>query len=111
MRVETDLLMQSKIFKKAKMHPPDRIKNKNSKRSTALKVKTSSFYWSQQNGDISPIPSTCQTEGIFGLGWPDWACYFRGPPLTTGWWDPAVCHEPFVNVSNLGYDPLSTYEP
>jgi hypothetical protein len=32
-------------------------------------------------------------------------------PLTTGWWDPAVCHEPGVNVNNLGCDPLSTSEP
>jgi hypothetical protein len=34
-----------------------------------------------------------------------------GSPLTTGWWDPAVCHEPSVNVNNLGCDPLSTSEP
>jgi hypothetical protein len=34
-----------------------------------------------------------------------------GAPLTTGWWDPAVCHEPCVNVNNLGCDPLSTSEP
>jgi hypothetical protein len=33
-----------------------------------------------------------------------------GTPLTTGW-DPAVCHEPCVNVNNLGYNPLSTSEP
>jgi hypothetical protein len=49
--------------------------------------------------------------GIFGLGWPDWACYFKEAPLATGWWDPAVCHEPYVNVNNLGCDPLSTSEP
>jgi hypothetical protein len=36
---------------------------------------------------------------------------FRGTPLTTGGWDPAVCHEPYVNVNNLGCDPLSTSEP
>jgi hypothetical protein len=35
----------------------------------------------------------------------------RGAPLTIGWWDPVVCHEPYVNVNNLGYDPLSTSEP
>jgi hypothetical protein len=34
-----------------------------------------------------------------------------GAPLTTGWWDPAVCQEPSVDVSNLGCDPLSTSEP
>jgi hypothetical protein len=85
--------------------------NKNSK-GTALEVKTSSFYWTQQSGDVIPTPSTCWMEGIFGLGCPDWACYFRGgAPLTTGWWDPAVCHEPSVNVNNLGCDPLSTSEP
>jgi hypothetical protein len=33
-----------------------------------------------------------------------------GAPLTTSWWDPAVCHEPSVNVNNLGCDPLSTSE-
>jgi hypothetical protein len=31
--------------------------------------------------------------------------------LTTSWWDPSVCHEPCVIVSNLGCDPLSTFEP
>jgi hypothetical protein len=49
-----------------------------------------------------------------GNFWPGMArlcCYFRGTPLTTGWWDPAVCHEPCVNVNNLGCDPLSTSEP
>jgi hypothetical protein len=45
----------------------------------------SSFYWSQQSGDVNLTPSTCQVEGIFGLGWSDWACYFRGAQLTTGW--------------------------
>jgi hypothetical protein len=74
-------------------------------------VKTSSFYWTQQSGGVSPTPSTQQVEGFFGLGCPDWACYFRGTPLTTGWRDPAVCHEPCVNVNNLGYYPLSTSEP
>jgi hypothetical protein len=46
-----------------------------------------------------------------GLWWPDWAHYFRGPPLTTGWWAPAISSEPSVNVNNLGCDPLSTPEP
>jgi hypothetical protein len=32
-------------------------------------------------------------------------------PLTTSWWDPAICHELSVNVNNLGCDPLSTSEP
>jgi hypothetical protein len=85
--------------------------NKNSKRNTTLKVKTCSFYWSQQSGDVSPTPSTWQVAKIFGLWWPDWTCYFRRALLTTGWWDPAVCHEPSVNVNNLGDDPLSTSEP
>jgi hypothetical protein len=62
MRIETDLLMQSKVKKKIKVHPPDRIKNKNSKRSTTLKVKTSSFYWSQQSENVSLTPSTWQRE-------------------------------------------------
>jgi hypothetical protein len=54
--------------------PSSRIKKKKktSKRNTALEVKTSSFYWSQQSGDVSPIPSTCLAKGIFALGWPDW---------------------------------------
>jgi hypothetical protein len=47
-----------------------------------MEVKTAGFYWSQQSGDVGPTPSTCQAEGIFGLGWPDWACYFRGTTLT-----------------------------
>jgi hypothetical protein len=72
-----------------------------------VEVKTSSFYWSQWSGDVSPTPPTCPMEGIRS----DWTCYFRGAPLTTGWWDPAVCHEPCVNVSNLGCDPLLTSEP
>jgi hypothetical protein len=98
-------------FKKAKVYPLEGIKKKNSKRSTTLEVKTSSFYWSQQREDVSPTPSTCWVEGKFGLRWPDWACYFRGSPMTTRWWDPAVCHEPCVNINNLGCDPLSTSEP
>jgi hypothetical protein len=73
-----------------------------------LEVKTSSLYWTQQ----SPTPSTWQAEGIFGLGCPDWAYYFSGgAPLTISWWDPAVFHEPYINVNNLGYDPLSMSEP
>jgi hypothetical protein len=35
------------------------------------------FYWSQQCEDVSSTPSTWWAEGIFGLGWPDWASYFR----------------------------------
>jgi hypothetical protein len=50
----------------------------------------SRFYLSQQSQVVSPTLSTCQEEGIFDLGWPDWACYIRGPPLTTCWWDPAI---------------------
>jgi hypothetical protein len=50
-------------------------------------------------------------ERSFSWGWLDWACYFRGAPLTTGWWDPAVCREPYVNVNNLEYDTLSTSQP
>jgi hypothetical protein len=34
-----------------------------------------------------------------------------GAPLTTGWWDPVVYHESYVNVKNMGCDPLSTSEP
>jgi hypothetical protein len=44
--------------------------------------------------------------GMSGL-----ACYFRGAPLTTGWWDPAVCRESRVNVKSLGCEALSTSEP
>jgi hypothetical protein len=86
-------------------------KKKNSKRSTAPEGKTSSFQWTQQSGGVGPTPSTWQAEGIFGLRWPGWACYFRRTPLTTGWWDPAGCHQPFVKVNSLGCDPLSTSEP
>jgi hypothetical protein len=73
-----------------------------------VEVKTSSFYWTQQSGDVSLTPSTWQAEEIFALGLSDWAGYFRVAPLTTTWWDPAVCHESYVNVNNLEYDPLST---
>jgi hypothetical protein len=85
---------QSKKKAKPKYTLQIRKKKNLKKKSTTLEVKTSSFYWSLQSGDVSSTPSTCQVEGIFGLGWPDWACFFKGPPLTTGWWDPAVCHEP-----------------
>jgi hypothetical protein len=43
-------------------------------------------------------------RGNFALGCPDWVCYFSGAPLTTGWWDPDVCHESYVNVNNLSHD-------
>jgi hypothetical protein len=76
-----------------------------SNRNTTLEVKTSSFYGTQQSEGVSLTPFTCWMEGIFGLGWPDCASYFRETPFTTGWWDPAVCHEPYVNVNNLGCDP------
>jgi hypothetical protein len=33
-----------------------------------------------------------------------------GTPLTTGWCDPDVCYEPYINVNNLGCDPLLTSE-
>jgi hypothetical protein len=50
-----------------------------------------------------------------GNFWPGngqiWPVILRGSPLTTGWWDSAICHEPYVNVNNLGDDPLSTSEP
>jgi hypothetical protein len=86
-------------------------KQENSKRHITLEVKASSFYWSQQSREVNPTSYTCQAEGIFGLGWLDWACYFRGAPLTTGWWDPTVCHQPSVNVNSLGCDALTTSEP
>jgi hypothetical protein len=106
----TDIRVMQICLWKVKVHTPGRIK-KNSKRSTTQEVKASSFYWTQQSRGVSPTPSTCWMEGIFALRWPDWACYFRRAPLTTGWWDPAVCHEQRVNVNNLGCDPLSTSEP
>jgi hypothetical protein len=93
------------------VHCPDRIKNNNSKRNTTLEVKISSFYWTQQSEGVSPTTSTCWMEAIFAMGWPDWTHYFRGTPLTTGWWDPAAYHEQCVNVNNLECDPLSTSEP
>jgi hypothetical protein len=48
----------------------------------------------------------------FCPGMARFGCYFSGgAPLTTGWWDPAVCHEQSVNVDNLGCDPLSISKP
>jgi hypothetical protein len=74
-------------------------------------LKTSNFYWTQQNNDISPTLSTCWVEGIFGLGWPHRACYFREGSIDYRGWDPALCHEPCVNVNNLGCDLLSASGP
>jgi hypothetical protein len=34
-----------------------------------------------------------------------------GAPLTTCLWDCAVCYEPYIDVNNLGCDPLSISEP
>jgi hypothetical protein len=101
------------------MHCPDRIYKKKKKKKTTLEVKTSSFYWTQQSEGVSPTPSTYWIEEIFGLGCPDWACYFRGKgaPLTTSWCYTVVCHESYVNVNNLGCrsqgidNPLSISEP
>jgi hypothetical protein len=51
------------------VHPPDRIKkNKKFEKEHYIEDKTSSFYSTQQSGDVSPTPSTCQVEGIFGWG-------------------------------------------
>jgi hypothetical protein len=93
------------------VHPPDRIKKTKLKKEHYTGGQDFQFLLESTEWRCCSTPSTCQAEGIFGLGWPDWACYFRGAPLTTGWRDPAVCHEPCVNVSNLGGDPLSTSQP
>jgi hypothetical protein len=48
------------------------------------------------------------------VGWREflaWDGHIGPVILTTGWWDPAVCDEPGVNVNNLRCDPLSTSEP
>jgi hypothetical protein len=45
------------------------------------------------------------------LAWDGQIGPLRGPPLTTGWWDSAGCHEAFVKVNSLGCDPLLTSEP
>jgi hypothetical protein len=92
------------------MHPPDRIfKKKELKKPLHWKSSPSVFIGlNRVEVLVLLLP---HVGGNLGPGMSNWACYFRGPPLTTGWWDPAVCHEPYVNVNNLGCDPLSTSGP
>jgi hypothetical protein len=94
-------VMHSKENKnKAKRYPPDRQKKKSQK---------GALHWRS-----SPPVNKVEMLVLLlphGLRWPDWTCYFREAPLTTGWWDPAVYHEPCVNINNLGCDPSSTSEP
>jgi hypothetical protein len=78
-----DRFTHIKSSKKAKMHSPDRIKGKFKKEQNTGGLENSSFYWSQQSGDVSSTPSTFWAE--------DWAHYIRGALLTTDWWDPAIC--------------------
>jgi hypothetical protein len=93
------------------VHPPDRTKKKKKPLQPLHWKSRPPLFTGFNRVKISPTPSTCWMEGIFALGWPDWAYYFREAPLTTGWWDAAIGHEPYVNVNNLGCDPLSTSEP
>jgi hypothetical protein len=87
------------------VHPPDRIKKKKTQKGALQwKSRPPVFFWTQQSGDVSPTPSTCRQREFL-------ICYFRGAPLTTGWWDPPLCHEPSVNINNLGCDPLLATEP
>jgi hypothetical protein len=85
------------------MHPPDRIKTNKKEHYTGSQ--DLQFLLDSTPGDVSPTPSIWHAEEILALRWPDWASYCRGAPLTTGWWDPAVCHEPFVNVRKLDVIP------
>jgi hypothetical protein len=112
MKVKTDLLMSSKVKTKnnAKVHTPDRIKKK---------IQKGTLHWSSRPPVfigvnrvemlVLLLPHVRQREF---LAWDGQIgpVILGGVPLTIGWWDPAVCPELFVNVDNLGYDPLSTSE-
>jgi hypothetical protein len=75
-----------------------------------LEVKTSSFYWTQQSGDVVLLFPRGRWREF--LAWDGQI----GPVILGGsidyrLVDPAVCHEQCVNVNNLENDPLSTSEP
>jgi hypothetical protein len=99
--------LETKGQQQSQSAPPDSIR----------KTQTGALHWGHDRQFLlhsaecrCPTPATWQAEGIFGLGWPDWSCYFRG----LHWLQVdglLLCHEPYVNVNNLGCDPLSTSEP
>jgi hypothetical protein len=77
--------------------------------STTPKVKTSSFFGiNRVEMLVLLLPHVRQRELLAWDGqlWP-----IILAALTTDLWDPAVCHEPYVDVNNLGHDLLSTSEP
>jgi hypothetical protein len=94
---------------KTKVHPPDRIK----------KTKKEALHWKSR----PPVFIGLNRVKVLVLilphvGWREFLPWdaqigpvILGAPLSTGWWDLAVCHEPYINVYNLGCDPLSTSEP
>jgi hypothetical protein len=100
------------LLYKAKVHPPD-WKKKTQKGPLHWKLRTPVFIWLNRVEMLLLLLPHVGWREFFGLGCTDWACYFMGggAPLTTGWWDPAVCHKPYVNANNLGCDPLSKSEP
>jgi hypothetical protein len=95
------------------MHPPDRIKKKKktSKRSITLEVKPPVFIGVNRVKMLVLLLPHGRWREFLAWDGQIGPFIFRGAPLTIGWWDPAVCPEPFVNANNLGYDPLSTSEP
>jgi hypothetical protein len=83
------------------VHPPDRIEKK----------KKNPLHWKSR----PPVFIGLNRVEVLALllphvGWREFLPWdgqigpviLGGAPLTAGWWDPAVCHEPFVNVNNLG---------
>jgi hypothetical protein len=79
MKVKTNLLMLSKIkVNKAKIHLPFRILKKNLKKDHYTGGQDLQFLLQSTEWRCCPTPSTCQAEGLFGLGWPDWAIILGG---------------------------------
>jgi hypothetical protein len=94
------------------VHPPDRIKKKILKKEHCAGGQDFQFLLESTEWRCKSYSCHMCDRGNF-LGWDDQIglIIFRRAPLTTGWWDPAVCHEPCINVNNLGCDSLSTSEP
>jgi hypothetical protein len=94
------------------VHPPGSIKNKNSKKKALHWRSSRPAFIGVNRLEMLVLLLPYGRQKKF-LAWDDQIgpVILGGTPLTTGWWDPAVCHEPCVNVNNLGFDPLSTSEP
>jgi hypothetical protein len=80
------LCKKNKKKYKAKVHPPDRIKKKNSKRNTALEVKTSSFIRvNRVQMLVLLLPHVRWREFFAWDGQIGPVIWGREAPLTTSW--------------------------